>query len=270
MSLGVVVKGPEGVVLAADSRVTVLAGARGQPAVPVHFDNATKMLTFSGPHNYVAAVTYGAAVIGQRTAHGYLPEFEQTVLSKFERLMVSEYAGHLSAFFLERWVEIYGENVSGDYAGPPLTFIVGGYDPGEAYGSVYVFAIPSAPDPRPQNPGGQFGMTWGGQLEIASRIIHGYDPTVLPQFLERRFSLSTPEAVETVRALQAESEFRIPYQLLPLQDCVDLAIFLIRGTMTAQGLGVGVRGVGGPVDVAYITRTEGLTYVQRKGIRGET
>jgi len=56
---------------------------------------------------------------------------------------------------------------------------------------------------------------------------------------------------------------------LPLQDCVDLSIFVVRTTITMQKWLVGVRGVGGAVDVATITRTEGFRAVQVKTITGE-
>ena len=63
-----------------------------------------------------------------------------------------------------------------------------------------------------------------------------------------------------------ELAIRIPYQFLPLQDCVDLATFLVYMTSTVQGWTVGIRGVGGAVDVATITRTEGFQAVQQKKI----
>jgi hypothetical protein len=61
----------------------------------------------------------------------------------------------------------------------------------------------------------------------------------------------------------------IPYQFLPLQDSVDLAIFLIRTTATLQGWVAGVRGVGGAIDVATVTRTDGFKAIQQKTIEGE-
>jgi hypothetical protein len=87
VSLGIVFKGPEGIVLAADSRVTLTfqpvappqpAGAAPQPVmvVPAFYDNATKLLRCAG-QDYVAVVTYGLGAIGlaePRTAHSYLPE----------------------------------------------------------------------------------------------------------------------------------------------------------------------------------------------------
>jgi len=265
MSLGVVIKGPEGVVLAADSRVTLEARPPQGPPLVVNFDNATKLLKFSGNQSHVGAVTYGAAVIGLRTAHSYLPEFENEFKDQ-PRLKILEFSQKLSAFFLKRWQESMPNN----YPGPGMTFIVGGYDEGAAYGKVFLFEIPGKSEPIEQNPGANdFGMTWGGQLQIASRLIHGFDPA-LEQILRQQLHLNEPEFTQLLDLLRQQLTFTIPYQVLPLQDCVDLATFMIRSTITAQALAVGIRGVGGPIDVATITRPEGFKYVQRKLIRGET
>ena len=64
MSLAIAFKGPEGLVLAADSRVTLtfqtqMPASGGTPAlliVPAFYDNATKLLRVQS-QGYVAAVT---------------------------------------------------------------------------------------------------------------------------------------------------------------------------------------------------------------------
>jgi len=265
MSLGVVIKGPEGVVLAADSRVTLQAGKKGKPPFIVNFDNTSKLMSFSEPHDYVGAVTYGLAVIGSRTASSFLPEFEQDVLSnKTKRLSVQKYAEELSNFFMERWEKVMPR----DYKGPGMTFIIGGYDEKDAYGKVFLFSIPEQPELQPRNPD-DFGMTWGGQLQVASRIIHGYDPNIMP-ILQNKFSLSQEQMNSLVIEFRKNLEYPIPYEVLPLQDCIDLAIFLIRSTISAQHLAIGVRGVGGLIEVAVVTRTNPLNYIQKKKIRGES
>ena len=258
MSLGVVIKGPEGVVLASDSRVTLTAERPGIPPLHVNFDNATKLLSFSEPHNFVGAVTYGSAVIGLRTAHSYVPEFETTLEDR--RLPVAEYAKELSEFFKKQWEQV----LPPEYQGPTMVFVVGGYDEGDSYGKVFVFDIPTNPEPIEQNPGPtNFGMTWGGQLQVASRLIHGFDPAI-PGILQEELNLTT-EQLDRVRTLfQQRLEFTIPYQVLPLQDCVDLATFMIRTTINAQDLAISVRGVGGPIDVAVISKTRGLDHIRRK------
>jgi len=269
LSLAVVIKGPEGVVLAADSRVTLEAQQESGPKFSINYDNATKLLGFAPPHTNIGVVTYGAAVIVQRTAHSFIPEFEVALKEQLgeaseEPLPVFDFAKHLSDFFVERWAE----TVTGDeYTGPDMTFIVGGYDPGAAYGKVYLFGTPKAPTPLPRNPGDtDFGMTWGGQLQIASRIVHGFDPAAI-NIIREELGVEPERAEELRTILNAKLGFPIPYAVLPLQDCVDLAAFLISSTVTAQSLAIGLRGVGGPIDVATVTRTEGLHYIQRKQIR---
>lgn len=270
MSLGVVIKGPEGIVLAIDSRVTLEAKRAGGYTLPVNFDNATKLLSFShlpnqlGPHNFVGAVTYGMAVIGLRTAHSYIPEFEQKVLAgKKTRLSVEEYSQELSKFYMERWEEPTPKGRA------PMTFVVAGYDKDAAYGRVFLFHIPGGAKPTEQQPGDtNFGMTWGGQLQIASRLVHGFDPA-LTSIVGKELNLENKQVEKLCGTLRKQLQFPIPYMVLPLQDCVDLAVFLIRTTMVAQRLAIGVRGVGGPIDVAVITRTKGLHYIQQKVIHGE-
>lgn len=265
MSLGVVIKGPEGMVLAADSRVTLEAKRDGGQVIPVNFDNVTKLLSFNKPHLHVGVVTYGLAVIGLRTAHGFIPEFEQKVLENKEKpLTVADYAGELSKFFVERWAETNGAN---KFVGPDMTFMVGGFDPGGAYGKVYNFGIPTNPNPTRMDKDNEFGMNWGGQLEVANRLIHGFDPRAI-EIIKSSCNLSNDQTTQIHAALSSNLQYPIPYQVLPLQDCVDLAIFLIRTTIMAQRLAVGIRGVGGEIDVAVITRTKGFDFIKQKTVHG--
>ena len=147
-----------------------------------------------------------------------------------------------------------------------MEFIVGGIDRQSAYGDVFRFRVPNAPTPtRSINPG-SFGMSWGGQLEIVNRLVQGFAPGI-PSAIQGLH----PEidAVQLSQTLRTQNEFIVPYDSLPLQDCVDLAIFLIRTTISAQNLSVGIRGVGGTIEVVTITPTEGVKWVQKKGRSAE-
>jgi len=260
MSLGIVIKGPEGLVLAAESRVTLAATSADQQ-IHVNFDNATKLLSFSKPHNYVGAVTYGQAAINLRTAHSFLPEFEAKLPD--ERLSVEKFAERLSIFFMDQWQGVMPE----DYPGPNMSFVVGGFDKGEPYGRVFLFEIPGKPVPNERNPDPGFGITWGGQREIVDRLIRGYDHRMV-QIVAQALNLEQEQAQLLVQAIKP-LEMPMPLQAMALQDCVDLAIFFIRTTITAQTLTVGVRGCGGPIDVGTITRRDNFKYVQRKVVVGE-
>lgn len=275
MSLGIAFKGPEGIVLAADSRVTlnmVKVQPNGQQLVlPATFDNATKLLRVKG-QDFAGAVTYGVGAIGQqspRTAHSFLPELEAKINGKHNgaRLSVEDFAKELSDFFLDQW----NAHMAGvpNQPGNDMAFLIGGYDQHAPYGRIFEFFIPSRPVPNERyNAPGEFGAVWGGQRQFVDRLLNGYDPNAL-NLAEAELSLDAASKTRLTNRF-AELTTPIPYPFLPLQDCVDLSIFLVRATMKLQTWTVGdVRGVGGAVDVATITNTDGFKAIQLKQVTGE-
>ena len=258
MSLGIVVNGSEGIVLAADSRVTldVKRGNQGQPSV--YYDNATKLLSFAKqPH--IGAVTYGVALIGNRTPHSYIPEFENGLENG--RLSVLEFTQKFSTFFRHR--------LKSEPKRPPGTetyFIVGGYNNRASYGAVYTFSLPSEPTPVRKREEGNFGIDWGGQWDIVGRLINGHGPELLSALhSDQTLSEDQRHRIETTLK---QFGFPTPYAVLPLQDCVNLATLLIRTTISMQSFSLAERGVGGPIDVATITQAEGLRFLQKKVVTG--
>lgn len=81
MSLAIVFKGADGIVLAADSRVTLTNQQKQGNATIIStstFDNATKLFGVNGNTN-VGVVTWGLGGINPReprTVHSLMPEFE--------------------------------------------------------------------------------------------------------------------------------------------------------------------------------------------------
>jgi hypothetical protein len=238
--------------------------------IPANFDNATKVLRVKG-QDYIGAVTYGLGAImtanGPRTMQSFLPEFEQELEeAQTQRLTVPEFAARLSAFFVSQWNTHVNRPAN---PGEEINFLVGGYDPDAPYGRGFLFVVPNQAAPVEQNPGpGEFGITWGGQHDLVFRLLYGFD-VELPEFVRAHLTL-TPEQLTTLKqAMGAKFAAGIPYQFLPLQDAVNLAIFLVQSTISFQKFRTTVvRGVGGPVEVATVTR-EGFKFVSQKSISVE-
>ncbi len=273
MSLAIVFKGAEGIVLAADSRATLHARFP-QPnseilVVPSTFDNATKLLKVKD-QNFVGAVTYGVAALGQqepRTPASLIPEFEADLANRNVRPRnVEDFSKELSAFFLAQWNARMPANFP---SSEQMYFIVGGFDQdvNAVYGRLFEFRIPGATVPVEALQGGQFGARWGGQFEFVNRLMVGLDPNAMA-LIEEGLALDAAQKAALEQRL-LKLAVAIPYQFLSLQDCVDLSIFLIRATISMQKWIVGVRGVGGPIDVAAITKTAGFAAIQEKSISGE-
>ncbi len=266
MSLGVLIKAPEGIVLAAESRVTLTAVGPNNQTIFTNFDNASKLLTFENTYNKIGVVTYGQAGIGFRSAQSFIPEFEAH-LQQNNRLDLNivDFAQELSNFLLQQWQLV----MPAAYVGPNMIIYVAGFDNNEPYGKVVTFQIPALPVPTEVNPpqGGQyqFGISWGGQREIVDRIIMGYDHRIFDLLAQAQ--LDQP-AIDRIRLLIRQLNLSIPIQFMPLQDCVNLAILFIKTTIEAQNFTVGVRGCGGSIDVAIITRNKPLKFIQQKNIIG--
>ena len=271
MSLGIVFKGPEGIVLAADSRVTLTSELRQPNTQPMllasTYDSATKLLKVGG-QDHVAAVTYGAGALdgggAPRTAHSYIPEFEAELVNTGHggRLAVQYFAQRLSDFFQGLW---QAANMPANST--PMVFLIGGFDEGEPYGRVFRVQVPNQLTPEEQN-ANDFGVTWGGQMEIVQRLLNGLDLAV-PQHIQQALQLTDQQTQQLMDQVRSEVALPIPYAFLPLQDCIDLSILLVRTTVALQSFSIGIRGVGGAIDVATITRSEGFRAVQQKEIRGE-
>lgn len=272
MSLGIIIKAPEGLVLAAESRVTLTTQTVDQKVLHVNFDNATKLLTFTKPYDRIGIVTYGTAAIGVRTAQSFIPEFESTLSQNIEeakKLTVNDFAKKLSLFFMEQWNKA---GLANNFPGQDMTFNVAGFDDNEPYGRVYSFHIPKLPEPVEQsatiNNQHQFGITWGGQREIVDRLIMGYDQRIF-QIISQVAQLDVQKAQELQQKLMSLN-LQIPIQFMPLQDCVNVALLFLRTTINTQSLTVGLRGCGGEIDLAIITRNKPLEFIQEKKIKGET
>lgn len=272
MSLGIVFKGPEGIVIAADSRVTLhaqLTQPNGQILIlPSTFDNATKLLKVNG-QDFVGVVTFGLGAIGNkdpRTAHSFIPEFEAEINKESKgRMTVESFANVFSEFFMRQWTNHKMPDPAG-YDGSPMVFLIAGYDESFAYGRVYEVMIPKNPKAQQKIPD-EFGAIWGGQREFVDRLLGGYDNNIL-QTAKSQLNLNDDQ-IEKLKTCINNHSIQIPYPFLPLQDCVDLSIFLIRATINLQQWTVGIRGVGGAIDVATITKVDGYKAIQQKQITGE-
>src|SRR6202011_2667734 len=166
------------------------------------------------------------------------------------------FAEKLGAFFHKRWT--LNKMPSNPLITDNMIFLVAGYDDASAsYGRIFEVDVPSRIKPT-ELIGGQFGAVWGGQRDLIDRLIQGFDASV-PQAVQEILGVPLERRSPTLdQDLKNRFTLPIPWQFLPLQDCVDLSIFLVRSTIELQKWTIGIRGVGGAVDIATITRTDGF------------
>lgn len=174
-------------------------------------------------------------------------------------MKVVDIARSLGQFYLTQWNTI-GTSPDAE----PIIFLVAGFDKDEPYGRVFQVSVPTAIEPEEYWPN-DFGVRYTGDWVLADGIINGIDPRAL-NLAKEELSLWDNQVKRLKERWAKELAPNIPYRFLPLQDCVDLATFLVTMTAVVQSWTVGGRSVGGPVDVATITRTQGFQAIRQKQI----
>jgi hypothetical protein len=272
MTLAVTVVCQDGVVVAADSRTTL----GNHRMLRVGSDFTHKVFESGG----VAVATYGEAFVSDRSIASHMDEFAVVEAGNCDH--PGPTAQRLADFFGDRvdaqWAGAAGEG--GDEAGPPppdvaaLGFLVSGYD-GAGVGEAWEVTLPDRRVTQLATTANGGGAAWRGQSDVVTRIVRGADLELLTRLAEVN---DMHDRVDAVMPLLDECGYRIPFDSMNLQDGIDFAVLCIRTTVDVQRLTLGPfatapefswPGVGGPIEIATVTTTDGFRWVQRTSVQGE-
>ncbi len=264
MTIVVAVKVNDGLILAADSAVAVHGGPAGKPpGVLKTYDYGRKL---SHIKDYpIGTLSWGVSLLGSRTIESLISEYEFGLPSASgeaaQGFKVCEIADNLRAFLLKHYEAQYGPLSPGNQ--PSLGVLVNGYSDGAYFPEQYLFEFPVTPDlqlRRPDKESGEpnLGVDWFGLTDAITRLIKGADLRLVAMLAER-LQISTEEAWQSL----AQFEYPIAFEGMPLQDAIDLAVYLVEMTIGRYRFAVGAPLCGGEVDVAVIT-PRGFTWVSRK------
>jgi hypothetical protein len=234
MSLVVSVYVPSGIVMAADSRMTVLRSEereeegqklRVQQQI-VLSDNAYKVVALRTIG--VGISVYDAGVISNQPVDSHVHRFEEEAITAEDDAVSCG----------EKFLTFFQTN----YPNVPVGFHVAGYRIEKRASVPFVFVGHTTKQEgvRRVNVNDkdkvQYGILRSGDIQVVNRLI---EKTQLPLFAA-----------------------------MPLQDAVDYAVHLIRTTTDTMRFEPRFPGVGGPIDVLAVTPTE-MRWVRRKELGSE-
>lgn len=106
-------------------------------------------------------------------------------------------------------------------------------------------------------------LLWGGQSEAISRLVNGVNRSALLQALRRK-GLTEDDALDVVNDVMVNTAVSLVHAIMPIQDAINLADFLVDLTKKYSAFMLGSNVVGGETDIATVTKHEGFKWIRRK------
>lgn len=276
MSVAIVVKVSEGIVLGADSAAT-LSGRVERPqgvqeGVLKTYYNARKLMQIGDLP--IGVLTWGLGQIGLRTIESLVREWEHDQHWQSQEDYKCHHNGGDSSISLKNCADSLRQHLSGIYAEvedfhnlplerrPGLGIAVAGYSEGQFFPEIWQFAVPfdnEVMNQRPDRDGKpDFGSNWFGLTEAIVRLHWGRDDEV-PRIISERFGISEQE----IRAVLEPLQYQIPFAVMPLQDAIEYAYYMLNVTIGRYRFVIGPELCGGQIEIAAITQG-GFNWISRK------
>ena len=104
-------------------------------------------------------------------------------------------------------------------------------------------------------------MTWNGSPEAITRLLFG--TSTLTRTVLANVGLAD-QALLIMEAMQSQQVAPLIQAAMPIEDAADLAEYLVDTTVRFVRFMPGADTVGGPIEVAAITKHEGCKWLRRK------
>jgi hypothetical protein len=271
MTIAISVKVHDGVVLAADSASTLFSPTGGISHV---YNNANKILNLYKSNEKkpdglpIGVIVYGLGGIGNSSISTLIKDFRKLLMDNdlkwkinVDDYKIEDVANKFKKFIYEETYKPFFKNIQQP---PFLGFIIAGYSSKTDLAEEWRIEILNGEciGPAPVRKNEDVGITWGGESKTITRLVLGYDP-LLPNILAE-MKYNGEQILPTINFIQQRTEAPIVPAAMPIQDAIDLAKFLVETTENFTRFLPVAPTVGGPVEIATITKHEGFKWILRK------
>jgi hypothetical protein len=272
VTIAISIKINDGLVLASDSASTVLGQTPDGHLHAVNvYNNAVKLFNLRKGLP-IGAITWGSGSVGQASISTIVKDLRELFangdqahhgwkLDK-ENYTIETVANRLKEFVFD---ELYTPAFKDAPQKPQLGFIVAGYSAHAPMADEYQISINNGQcvGPVRLRSRDEIGMTWGGDPEALNRLIIGISAG-LPVELQNLFKIPPAQLPQIMQVIQQKLQLPLVFPAMPLQDAIDLAEFLVDLTIKFSRFLPGAPTVGGPIEIAAISKHEGFRWINRK------
>ena len=278
MSIAVLIGVHDGVVLAADSASTLnfptppgMVLPSGQQGVVGNvYDNANKIFNLVKGQP-IGCITFGSGNIGKASIGTLIKDLRKELTETPEK-----WEFKCKTYTMEGIVKILAKFLGdecdkleqSEKSNTSIGFLLGGYskpgDLGESW-SLEIQKGISQP-PKKLRQAHEVGLSWGGMSEVVQRIVVGFSPSLFQHLAAVTQPPQNPAALASQLGpvLAAKMQAPLVFAPMPIQDAIDLARFLVHSSIMFSRFSPGANMVGGPIEIAAITKHEDFKWISRK------
>ena len=266
MTIAITIKVNDGVVMATDSAATMFSPDGKDNYI---YNNANKLFNlYKGLP--IGIQTAGLGGIGQASIGTLVKDFRQKIMSETDSVRIDpdnytieEVASIFKNFIYdETYAEYFKSILKQDC--PYLGFIIAGYSSTQSLPEVWKIPIIEGQCNNPILVQDQHftGMCWDGEPEPVMRLMMGFGSN-LP-FILKDAGINDVKIAEIMELCKRDLDARFVTAPMPIQDVVELAAFLAETAVKWAKYRPGADSIGGPIDLAAITKYEGFKWIYRK------
>jgi hypothetical protein len=258
LTIAVALKVRDGVVLAADS-ATTLVGSNGVENI---YNHANKIVNLRKGLP-IGFMTWGLGGFGSASVASLAKDFR----AKFDEVVDSPHNVEEVANEFHKFLEpLYHQAVDQITDPPAFGCLIAGHSVGNSIGECWVIESDGAGSLKAaveQIPGDE-GVVWYGQPRWIQRLVLGFDVDGVANALTNSFGVSPADLPSAIATLRQYTQEPMVHPAMPIQDAINLARFLVDLTVQGVQFAPGAPTVGGPIEIAAITKHEGFRWISRK------
>lgn len=267
MTIAISMKVNDGIVLATDSASTVAGsepGPDGIRGVINIYNNANKIFNLRKGLP-IGAITWGSGSIGSSSISTLAKDFRKKITTEQPidetNYTIEGIAQEFKQFIFD---QAYEDAFRTWKIKPNLGFMIVGYSSGQPLAEEWKIDIDNGQcmGPYLMRKREEIGLTWNGETEAIGRLFVGYG-TRLHKVLEEA-GIDQEKIKQIIQLCRKRLIVPMVTPPMPIQDAIDLAVFLVDTTIQFSKFAPGAPTVGGPIEVAAITKHEGFKWVRRK------
>jgi len=276
LSVAVLIAVHDGLVLAADSASTLSMPAPPGAVVPGGnmvanvYDNANKIFNLVKGQP-IGCITFGSGNLGNASIGTLIKDLRKKLTENPKEMgfNADEYTMEGIANTLAKFLgDECGKLEQSAKLNTNVGILLGGYSkPGDLGESWSVEIQKGTPQlPRKLRPDHEVGLSWGGATEVLQRMVVGFSP----HLFEKLAAVTQPPQNPAVLASQlgpvlaAQLQAPLVFAPMPIQDVIDLARFFVHSAIMYHRFLPGPNIVGGPIEIAAITKHENFKWISRK------